>query len=144
MIFQTMTSLTYAVLLSTESLSLSEKQHGPIQRQWPWVSWLVCGSTATNPSSPRRAQSSPRRGQSFPRRAQSPSVSGFVMALPATEPYLPQSWDGLFGGCVNASDLCWPKLSVAHTANPQKIQPVYFMTWSRMAKESHKVRSVTY
>lgn len=33
MILQTITSLTYAVLLNTESLSLSEKQHGPIQRQ---------------------------------------------------------------------------------------------------------------
>lgn len=137
MIFQTMTSLTYAVLLSTESLSLSEKQHGPIQRQRPGVSRLGSSSVATNPSSPRRAQSSPRRGQS-------PSVSGFLMALSATEPYLPQSWDGLFGGCVNASDLCWPELSVAHTANPQKIQPVYFMTSSRMARESHKVRSMTY
>lgn len=31
MIFHTITLLTYAVLLNTESLSLPEKQHGPIQ-----------------------------------------------------------------------------------------------------------------
>lgn len=59
------------------------------------------------------------------------------------EPCLPQSPNRLFGGCVNVRDLRWSKLSVAATGNPQKIQPVYFMIWNRMATESHKVRSLT-
>lgn len=117
MIFQTITSLTYAVLHNTTSLSLPQKQHGPTPRQWSWVSWLGSDSTATKAS--------------FPKSAQSPSVHGFPMTLPAAEPYLPWSQNRLFGGCVNSSDLWWPKLSLAATGNPQKIQPVYFMTWSR-------------
>lgn len=51
-------------------------------------------------------------------------------------PYLPRSLNRLFGGCVNVSDLRWPKLSLAATGNPQKIQPVYFMTWSRLWPEN--------
>lgn len=52
MIFQTITSLTYVALLNTESLSLSEKQHGPLfkDNDLESVGWAAAPQPQAHPS----------------------------------------------------------------------------------------------
>lgn len=135
MIFQTITSLTYAVLLNTESLSLSEKQQGPLfkDNDLESVGWAAAPQPQAHPSPGAHnhllSAASPRRFLPPSRTYHGPGIG---------------SWEAVWTSVTGGQNCLWRPLATHRKFNPQKIQPVYFMSWSRMAWESHKVRSVTY
>lgn len=116
MIFQTITSLTYAALLNTESLSLSGKQDGSIQTMTlsQSVGWAAAPEPQAHPS---------------------PGVHNHLLSAASHDASCTHRGPGIGSGeaagapvTYGGQNCLWQPLATHRKFNPRKIQPVHFMT----------------